>query len=113
MSGEKNLYVVESAERPCELPTSMSVHEALQTVSQAGLAAAIVIDHGRPIGIVTADTLSASELATPDATVDQVMDYEAVHVARGCNVEDTMRAFRTAAWHSLWRRRPFARGTDV
>jgi hypothetical protein len=36
------------------------------------------------------------------------MDYEAVHVAPRTGVEDTMRAFRTAAWHSLDRRRPFA-----
>jgi predicted transcriptional regulator len=105
MTIDDELRVAQVA-KPCELPTTMTARDALQTVSDAGLAAAIVVDDGRPIGIVTTDALGVAAVASPETTVDEVMDYEAVHIQPGCNVEDTMRAFRTAAWHSLWRRRP-------
>jgi predicted transcriptional regulator len=111
MTIDSELHVAEPSGKPCELPTSMSVREARRAVSEAGLMAAIVIDNGRPIGIVTADALGDGELG-PDATVDEVMDYEAVHVNPRGSVEETMRAFRTAAWHSLWRRRPFPHRVD-
>jgi predicted transcriptional regulator len=112
MTIENELNVAEPGGRPCELPTSMSVREARQALSEAGLTAAIVIDKGRPIGIVTADALCRGEQLAPDTTVDEVMDYEAVHVNPTGSVEETMRAFRTAAWHSLWRHRPFPHRVD-
>jgi CBS domain-containing protein len=83
--------------------------EALISMREAGQEAAIVMERGLPVGIVTLASLG-DYLATDqcEATVSDAMDYEAVHVKPRTGVEETMRAFRTAAWHSLDRRHPFA-----
>lgn len=90
-------------------PASTPAQDALVSMRDAGQQAAIVVERGHPVGIVTVDALG-DYLATerPEATVSDAMDYVAVHVEPRMGVEDTMRAFRVAAWHSLDRRHPFA-----
>lgn len=91
-------------------PHDTPADEALVSMSDADQQAAIVMERGHPVGIVTRAALDANLVdAASDATVSDLMDFYAVHVDPTLGVEDTLRAFRVAAWHSLDRRHPFAR----
>ena len=97
------------SERIDRLVASTPAQDALMSMRNAGQDAAIVFERGHPVGIVTVEALG-DYLATErhEPTVSDAMDYVAVHVEPRLGVEDTMRAFRVAAWHSLDRRHPFA-----
>jgi CBS domain-containing protein len=93
---------------------STSVREALSAMERSGLRTMVVVDGGRPVGVITATALhgSADRTMSIDAEVQDVMDFEVVHVDPSFDVEDTLRTFRDAAWHSVRRRRPFAERAD-
>jgi hypothetical protein len=68
------------------------------------------MDGNRPVGVITAITLRGGGHAIPTAArVQDVMEFEVVHVDPSFDVEDTLRTYRDAAWHSVKRRRPFAK----
>jgi hypothetical protein len=59
--------------------------------------------------LITAIALRGRRHAIPTAAqVQDVMDFEVVHVDPSFDVEDTLRTYRDAAWDSVRRRRPFA-----
>ena len=88
---------------------SSSAREALAWMQRTGQRAAVVMDGDRPVGVITTTALRGPGTETsPRAEVRDVMDFDVVHVPPSFDLEDTLRAFRDAAWHSVRRRRPFA-----
>ena len=85
---------------------STPVREALAWMQRSGQQAIVVMDGARPVGVITDRALRGRDL--PDAAVQDVMDLEVVRVDPSLDVEDTLRAFREAAWHSVRRRHPVA-----
>jgi CBS domain-containing protein len=72
---------------------------------ESGEYAAVVADHGRPVGIVTAAALERrAGPADLDAPVRQVMDFVAVPVDTHADAATTVCAFERAAWDWLLRR---------
>jgi hypothetical protein len=95
------------------LPTA--VLDASTSVADARLAfvdyrgsIAVVVEHGRPIGLVTAAALRGDvrHVVPAGATVGDVMDFEVVHIDPVADAHDTLAAYSNAAWASLRRRRP-------
>lgn len=89
---------------------STSVSEARAWMEKSGQRATVVMDGDRPVGVITAIALRGRghRAMSTDAAVQDVMDCEVVHVDPSFDVEDTLRTYRDAAWHSVLRRRPFA-----
>jgi CBS domain-containing protein len=72
---------------------------------ESGEHAAVVADHGRPVGIVTSVALEgAPGPAGQEAPVHQVMDLVAVPVDTHADAATTVCAFQRAAWDWLLRR---------
>ena len=67
-----------------------------------GEAATVVLEGGRPVGVVTAVALAAALARRgPDAPIATVMDYVAVPVDPQGDTYHTIRAVRRAAWDWL------------
>ena len=78
----------------------------------SGQRATVVMDGDRPVGVITTTALRGrGHTISTDAEVQDVMDFEVVRVNPSLDVEDTLRTYRDAAWHSVRRRRPFAQHT--
>jgi predicted transcriptional regulator len=92
---------------------STSASEALAWMEGMRQRATVVMDGDRPVGVITAAGLRGrGQTILADAEVQDVMDFEVVHVNPSFDVEDTMRTYRDAAWHSVRRRRPFSQHTQ-
>jgi CBS domain-containing protein len=109
-----------------------TVRDASAWMQKTGQRAVVVMDGDRPVGVITEKALRAagrrSAAASDDAlaaverrerpdlrlpeTVQDVMDFEVVRVDPSFGVEDTLRAYRDAAWKSVRRRHPFADHTS-
>lgn len=84
-----------------------SIGEARAHLHTTGEAAAVVFQHGRPVGVVSAAALAnAVALNGHDAPVCAAMDYVAVPVDRDAGAQQTVRTFTGAAWDWLKRRPP-------
>src|SRR6185503_14633893 len=84
---------------------STSVSDALARMERMGQRATVVMDGNRPVGVITAIALRGRGHAIhTDAQVQDLMDYEVVHVDPSFDVEDTLRRYRDAAWNSVRRR---------
>lgn len=105
---------IEQSRPPFLLSTGVS--EALAWMERSGEVASVVMDGGRPVGVITARALRSYDIhggAPPDGGVEQVMDFEVVRVDPSCDVADTLRLYRDAAWLSVRRRHPVARQPSV
>jgi hypothetical protein len=72
---------------------------------ESGDYAAVVADHGRPVGIVTSVALErCAAPAGHEAPLRQVMDFVAVPVDTHADPATTVCAFERAAWDWLLRR---------
>jgi CBS domain-containing protein len=80
----------------------MTIATAQAHLQATGEAAAVVLEGGRPVGVVTAAALARAVtkhgLDTPLAVV---LDYVAVPVDPQGGAYETIRAFRRAAWDWL------------
>jgi hypothetical protein len=90
------------------------------TVADAGFellasrsSAAVVYRKGHPFGVVTVGDLAGhhGRVPLPEALVGDVMSLECVRVGPGAGVDETLRAYREAAWDSVRRRRPCGQET--
>lgn len=91
------------------IATTTTVAEAAFELLAERTSAAVVYRDGQPVGIVTVEDLAGRDgrAPLPDALVADVMTHECVRIAPGAGVDETLRAYREAAWLSLRRRRPF------
>ena len=86
--------------RPVTPTTTIAAAQAHLQVT--GEAATVVLEGGRPVGVVTAVALAAALARRgPDAPIATVMDYVAVPVDPQGDTYHTIRAFRRAAWDWL------------
>jgi hypothetical protein len=83
--------------------TTTCIHETQAHLRRTGEPAAVVYRNGRPVGIVTAAALDRARSAHTDVPLTAVMDYVAVAVDAGTDVEAeaTVHAFTRAAWDWL------------
>jgi CBS domain-containing protein len=111
MRSNNSPEVTSRASDDVSISPSTSVSEALAWMEGMGQRATVVMDGGRPVGVITATALhgGADGTMSTAAEVQDVMDFEVVHVDPSFDVEDTLRTYRDAAWHSVKRRRPFAK----
>jgi hypothetical protein len=91
-----------------EITCSTPVRLAVEVLAALQHTAAVVFDHGCPVGVVTLDALDMARLAGAgdDVHVGAVMDFELVHVDLRAGERATLEAYREAAWRSLRRRHP-------
>jgi CBS domain-containing protein len=89
-----------------EVAPATDVAVARKALAEVGADAAVVVEDGRPAGVVTAAALQATA-GRPGMAVADVMDYEVVRLPPGADGTATLTAFTRAAWASLLRRRPF------
>lgn len=106
--------VIDLAAEPVLLPGVAAVGiaataaAARRALRATGCRAAVVVDHGEPVGIVTLDLLDerlAAGALPGDAPVEHALSYECVRVDRPTDEADIVSRFRSAAWRHL-RRRP-------
>jgi CBS domain-containing protein len=92
-----------------ELSPLTPVRVARAVLAAAGTQAAVVIDQGQPIGVVTAAALGGHGRTRPaaDTPIGDVMDLELVAVEPDADERGTLAAYQGAAWRSLRRRHPF------
>lgn len=83
-------------------PVTVEVHAAVREVAQAmsreGVGSVIVVDDGRPVGIVTDRDLVVRAMARDlplDSRVDAVMSMGVVAVDAGADVREAVRMFGT------------------
>jgi CBS domain-containing protein len=92
--------------RPEPLTPDTPVGIARARLFETGEYAAVVADHGSPVGIVTAAALERCAVpAGQEAAVGRVMDFVAVPVDAHADAATTVCAFDRAAWDWLLKRR--------
>jgi CBS domain-containing protein len=91
--------------RPEPLTPDTPVGIARARLFETGEYAAVVADHGSPVGIVTAAALERCAVpAGQEAAVGRVMDFVAVPVDAHADAATTVCAFDRAAWDWLLKR---------
>lgn len=85
-----------------------TVGTVFYSLAASGRDAALVVDDGVPVGVVTRRALHGRPGAVPrrDAEVRDVMDWECVHTDPGADASSTLHTYTDAAWISLRRRGP-------
>jgi CBS domain-containing protein len=92
------------ASRP--VTPAMTITTAEARLQATGEAAAVVLEDGRPVGVVTAAALArAVTKQGPDTPIAVILDYVAVPVDPQGGAYETIRAFRRAAWDWLEHRK--------
>jgi CBS domain-containing protein len=97
---------------PVVVENDATITETAALMASAGVGALIVVDHGRPVGMVTDRDLVTRGLAKQlpaDSRVDSVMSMELVTLDADAEVEDLMHAFS----HHAVRRVPILDGDRV
>lgn len=83
--------------QPVTIDVAADLSAAAETMAAQGVGALIVLDHDRPVGIVTDRDLVtrgvAKHLAT-DARVDAVMSMGLIAVDHGAELEELMKVFQ-------------------
>jgi predicted transcriptional regulator len=91
---------------------SNTVEQAQRALTTSRQPAAVVWDHGAPVGVITLADLSRSpHCRAVGALVVDVMSHECVKIHPAADLSETHRSYREAAWESLRRRRPFSQAT--
>ena len=97
-------------ESSLQLTPTSTVEHALRVLDRTGECAAVVMDRGEPVGVVTRVALCGhiGRRPRPSAGLADVMDFEVVGLDPGADEATTIGTFTRAAWRSLRRRRPLA-----
>ena len=85
-----------SVRRPIVVNCDATVAEAAKTMTTQGVGALIVVDHDRPVGIVTDRDIVTRGLAAglePDARIDALMTTGLVALDSHAELEDLMNVF--------------------
>ena len=92
------------------LRPSSTVAEATLELLRRREPAAVVLEDGRPVGVITLVALCGQYGRTPapQAPLADVMAFECVALDPAAGVTETLRTYTQAAWDSLRRRRPCA-----
>ena len=92
------------------LEQNMTVADAKTALAATGEDAAIVMYGSTPLGVITMATLRGRQGRVPcsEALLTDVMDLEIVHIEPDADLEQTLHAYREAAWKSSTRRHPCA-----
>jgi CBS domain-containing protein len=98
-----------------ELPPRTPVRVARAVLAAGGVEAAVVLDRGQPVGVITAAALAGRGGTPPaaDTPIGDIMDLELVAIEPDAGEHDTLVAYQGAAWRSLLRRHPFAHDRDA
>ena len=84
--------------RPVSVGPETTVTATAEAVNQATVGAVVVVEDGKPVGIVTDRDLVVRGLArrlAPDARVDSVMSTEVVTLGADADVRDALGLLRT------------------
>jgi len=91
---------------PLFVPASLPASEALALLVGSMDVIALVTHHGREVGVVTAEDLTAAHGTTDELTVGDVMGREIVHIDPRADLNQSLRIYTDAGWSSAIRRHP-------